>query len=209
MTASTLVGVGVIAGTLQYMAPEQIDGQPVDERCDIFALGVILYEMLAGRPAFAGDTPVVDDGGHSRRGAGAASSAAARGAAGAGQSRGASVSRSGRRIAGRRPERWLSALRRLRRSPAGRFQRLDRRARSSERWRSWCWIAAALLAARVYFVHGKREEPGAMPPASAVAAPRPIDRGAGRRGDRSRCWASGISRDGRTPPGSRRHLRRC
>src|SRR3989449_1435620 len=56
VTSSTLIGVGVIAGTLQYMAPEQIEGQPVDERCDIFALGAILYEMLAGRPAFAGDT---------------------------------------------------------------------------------------------------------------------------------------------------------
>jgi serine/threonine protein kinase/tetratricopeptide (TPR) repeat protein/TolB-like protein len=57
MTSSTLVGAGAIAGTLQYMAPEQIDGKPVDERCDIFALGVILYEMLAGRPAFPGDAP--------------------------------------------------------------------------------------------------------------------------------------------------------
>ena len=57
MTSSTLIGAGAIAGTLQYMAPEQIDGKPVDERCDIFALGVILYEMLAGRPAFTGDVP--------------------------------------------------------------------------------------------------------------------------------------------------------
>ena len=56
VTSSTLIGVGVIAGTLQYMAPEQIEGQAVDERCDIFALGAILYEMLAGRPAFSGDT---------------------------------------------------------------------------------------------------------------------------------------------------------
>jgi serine/threonine protein kinase/tetratricopeptide (TPR) repeat protein len=57
VTSSTLVGVGAIAGTLQYMAPEQIDGKPVDGRCDLFALGAILYEMLAGRPAFTGDTP--------------------------------------------------------------------------------------------------------------------------------------------------------
>jgi serine/threonine protein kinase len=57
ITTSTLIGVGAIAGTLPYMAPEQIDGKPVDERCDIFALGAILYEMLAGRPAFSGDTP--------------------------------------------------------------------------------------------------------------------------------------------------------
>ena len=56
VTSSTLIGVGVIAGTLQYMAPEQIEGQSLDERCDIFALGAILYEMLAGRPAFSGDT---------------------------------------------------------------------------------------------------------------------------------------------------------
>ena len=56
VTSSTLIGVGLIAGTLQYMAPEQIDGQPVDERCDIFALGAILYEMLAGHPAFSGET---------------------------------------------------------------------------------------------------------------------------------------------------------
>jgi len=55
-TAPTLTGIGVIAGTLQYMAPEQIDGEPVSERCDIFALGAILYEMLAGRPAFKGQS---------------------------------------------------------------------------------------------------------------------------------------------------------
>ena len=57
MTSSTLIGTGMIAGTLQYMAPEQIDGKPVDERCDIFALGVILYEMLAGEPPFSNETP--------------------------------------------------------------------------------------------------------------------------------------------------------
>jgi tetratricopeptide (TPR) repeat protein/TolB-like protein len=56
MTNSTLVGATPIAGTLQYMAPEQIDGKPVDARCDIFAFGVILYEMFSGRRAFAGNT---------------------------------------------------------------------------------------------------------------------------------------------------------
>ena len=45
---------GTLAGTPQYMAPEALTGQPVDARADLFAVGAILYEMLAGRPAFAG-----------------------------------------------------------------------------------------------------------------------------------------------------------
>jgi hypothetical protein len=45
---------GVILGTLEYMAPEQLEGHEADARTDLWALGVILYEMLAGRRAFAG-----------------------------------------------------------------------------------------------------------------------------------------------------------
>ena len=47
---------GVILGTLGYMAPEQVRGQPADHRADIFAFGAILYEMLSGQRAFRGDT---------------------------------------------------------------------------------------------------------------------------------------------------------
>ncbi len=43
---------GVVLGTLGYMAPEQLRGLPADHRADIFSFGAILYEMLAGRPAF-------------------------------------------------------------------------------------------------------------------------------------------------------------
>jgi serine/threonine protein kinase len=48
--------VGVILGTAAYMAPEQAKGKTADARSDIWAFGVILYEMLAGRTAFGGET---------------------------------------------------------------------------------------------------------------------------------------------------------
>jgi len=53
----SLTETGAVMGTLPYMAPEQIEGKECDARADIFALGLVLYEMLAGRRAFAGDSP--------------------------------------------------------------------------------------------------------------------------------------------------------
>jgi hypothetical protein len=49
-----LTGEGVILGTLQYMAPEQLEGKAADARTDLWALGAILYEMLTGKRAFEG-----------------------------------------------------------------------------------------------------------------------------------------------------------
>jgi Tol biopolymer transport system component len=51
----TLTEQGMVVGTPRYMAPEQIRGQPADARSDVFAFGLVLYELLAGRHAFEGD----------------------------------------------------------------------------------------------------------------------------------------------------------
>ena len=56
-TATTTgLGQGVLAGTLPYMAPEQLEGREADARTDIWALGCVLFEMLTGRRAFEGDS---------------------------------------------------------------------------------------------------------------------------------------------------------
>jgi len=56
LTAAHGTQLGVILGTAAYMAPEQAKGQPIDKRADIWAFGVVLYEMLTGRQLFVGDS---------------------------------------------------------------------------------------------------------------------------------------------------------
>jgi eukaryotic-like serine/threonine-protein kinase len=57
-TDESLTQTGAVMGTATYFSPEQAEGLGVDARSDIYSLGVVIYEMVAGRPPFTGDSPV-------------------------------------------------------------------------------------------------------------------------------------------------------
>ena len=57
-TEESLTQTGAVMGTATYFSPEQAEGLGVDARSDIYSLGVVMFEMVAGRPPFLGDSPV-------------------------------------------------------------------------------------------------------------------------------------------------------
>ena len=67
MAAPTPTTPGTVLGTVGYMSPEQVRGQPLEARSDLFSFGAILYEMISGKRAFKGRSSVETMNAHSER----------------------------------------------------------------------------------------------------------------------------------------------
>ena len=173
-TATELTCTGTVLGTAGYMAPEQVRGQPADERSDVFSFGAVLYELLSGRRPFAGnsaaeiltsilhdDPPALDDQAP------------------------AAVARIVSRCLQKLPEDRFATAHDLALAleavtahptsgqPASIVMRGERRSRSSRalRWVAAAVLLAAGLAAGWRLVAGRVQRPGPGPPRSLAVLP--------------------------------------
>jgi len=174
---ASLTMTGVLLGTPQYMAPEHIQGGPMDARTDIFAFGAVLFEMAYGRKAFAGDSSA--EVMESIR-AGDVQPVLRRESAAP-----AALDRVIRKCLEKAPEeRYQSAAEVLRE-----LQRVERRPRFRARL---VWMAA--LAAGLILAIGAValfRSPRPTPPLAAQI----LYSFKGKDGDGARCWRSGVTMD--------------
>ena len=165
-TRTALTQEGSIVGTLQYMAPEQLQGKKTDVRADIFAFGCVLYEMLTGKKAFDGSNTVS-----------LIAAIMERPAPSLGEIAPSALDWVLRRCLAKDPdERWQSAvdlraaLERIEQAGAEMEQ-----SRLSSRAAPWAWIAAvallALIAAGLAFIHFRERPPDAFLTRTSINPP--------------------------------------
>ena len=169
------VATATVSGTVPYMAPEQLEGREGDHRADIFAFGCVLYEMLAGRKAFDGATPLAVI---------AAITSSDPPAIAALGSDHRLLDHALRRMLEKDPERrWQSIadataeLRWIRENPIAAGASQDMGSRRSRR--TWAFAAAlaavALVLAAAIFVAGRRGTPPDRPVLQFEIATEPTD----------------------------------
>ena len=204
-----LAGVpGQVLGSLEYLAPEQLEGRPADARSDVFACGAVIFEMLTGRPAFAGETQAAVIAAVMRQQPPLPSAAAAGRAPGSGPV-GGGVSRQGSGGA-------LAAAPAISRRELAWLAESPQQMRHSSPAPADLWLAAAAAAVLLAAITGdrlvhrgrsERRARGAL--LGAAAAGSAVSRGANDWRRRPGGAVTGRAAAWRSPPSTRAGTRRC